>query len=106
MTKDSIEAFQCLATEKRTLLEARCQVGVFIQDMFLKDVEFAFEYENMASFDGLSEAEMLALRNPSLIRRSIPTRLPMAGPDHRRGHGSGRRILRGLRPVSARLVAW
>jgi len=29
--------------------------------MFVKDVEFAFEYENVASFDGLLEAKMLAL---------------------------------------------
>jgi hypothetical protein len=64
MTNASVEAFQGLAAEKRTLLEARCQVGVFIQDMFVKDVEFAFEYENVASFDGLSEAKMLALLQP------------------------------------------
>jgi hypothetical protein len=64
MANGSIEAFQRLATEKRMLLQARCQVGVFIQDMFAKDVEFAFEYENVASFDGLSEAEMLALLQP------------------------------------------
>jgi hypothetical protein len=30
----------------------------------VKDVEFVFEYENVASFDGLSEAEMLALLQP------------------------------------------
>ena len=64
MTNGSIEAFQRLATEKRTLLEARCQVGVFIQDMFAKDVEFTFEYDNVTSFDHLSEAEMLALLQP------------------------------------------
>jgi hypothetical protein len=64
MTNGSIKAFQCLATEKRTVLEARCQVGVFIQDMFAKDVEFTFEYENVTSFDHLSEAEMLALLQP------------------------------------------
>ncbi|RAQ98941.1 JmjC-domain-containing protein [Stemphylium lycopersici] len=52
MTNGSIEAFQRLATEKRTLLEARCQV------------EFTFEYENVVSFDRLSEAEMLALLQP------------------------------------------
>ena len=64
MTDADIEAFQRLATKKRTLLEARCQVGVFIQDMFVKDVEFAFEYEDVTSFDGLSEAKMLALLQP------------------------------------------
>ncbi|KAI4940767.1 hypothetical protein J4E91_011254 [Alternaria rosae] len=64
MTNASIEAFQGLAAEKRTLLEARCKVGVFIQDMFVKDVEFAFEYKNVTSFDGLSEAKMLALLRP------------------------------------------
>ncbi|RMZ74108.1 transcription factor jumonji [Pyrenophora seminiperda CCB06] len=64
MKNDSIEAFQRLAIEKRTLLEARCQIGVFIQDMFMEDVEFTFEYENVTSFDRLSEAEMLALLQP------------------------------------------
>jgi hypothetical protein len=64
MKNDSIAALQRLATEKRTLLEARCQVGVFIQDMFVKDVEFTFEYEDVTSFDHLSEAEMLALLQP------------------------------------------
>ncbi|CAI9635563.1 unnamed protein product, partial [Alternaria burnsii] len=64
MTNGSIDAFQRLATENRTLLEARCQVGVFIQGMFAKDVEFTFEYDNVASFDHLSEAEMLALLQP------------------------------------------
>jgi hypothetical protein len=64
MTNGSIEAFQRLATEKRTLLEARCQIGVFIQDMFVKDAEFAFEHQDVTSFDRLSEAEMLALLQP------------------------------------------
>ncbi len=30
----------------------------------MKDIEFAFEYENVASFDRLSEAEMLAFLQP------------------------------------------
>ncbi|KAI0570582.1 JmjC domain-containing protein [Pyrenophora tritici-repentis] len=64
MKNDSIEAFQRLAIEKRTLLEARCQISVFIQDMFMEDVEFTFEYENVTSFDHLSEAEMLVLLQP------------------------------------------
>jgi hypothetical protein len=46
------------------LLEARCQVGAFIQIMSVKDVEFAFEYKNVVSFDDLLEAKILALLQP------------------------------------------
>lgn len=82
MKNGTIEAFQRLATEKRTLLEARCQAGVSIQDMFAQDVEFTFEYNNVTSFNNLWKLRCSRFCNPSLIRRSIRMRRTKTGLSH------------------------
>jgi hypothetical protein len=64
MLEASVKKFKVSAAKKKPEIEKRCQIGVFIQDMFKKDVEFRFEYENVTSFDHASETELIALLQP------------------------------------------
>ncbi|KAA8611989.1 protein containing SET domain protein [Pyrenophora tritici-repentis] len=64
MTTAEIEEFHVLAAEKKLDIAGRCKIGISIQDMFTRDVEFAFEKEDLTAFDRLSEREMVALLQP------------------------------------------
>ncbi|KAF2844235.1 hypothetical protein T440DRAFT_494196 [Plenodomus tracheiphilus IPT5] len=64
MTTAEINEFHILADGKKLEIAGRCEIGMSIQDMFTRDVEFAFEKEYLSSFDRLSEYEMVALLQP------------------------------------------
>jgi hypothetical protein len=64
MTTAEIEELHILTAGKKLEIASRCKIGISIQDMFTRDVEFAFEREYLASFDRLLEHEMVALLQP------------------------------------------
>jgi fructosamine-3-kinase len=61
MTTAEINGFHILAAGKTLEVASRCKIGMSIQDMFTRDVEFAFEKEDLSTFDRRSEDEMVAL---------------------------------------------
>jgi hypothetical protein len=64
MTTAEIEELHSLAAGKKLDIASQCKIGISIQDMFTRDVEFAFEREYLTSFDRLLEHEMVALLQP------------------------------------------
>jgi hypothetical protein len=64
MTTTEIDEFHTLAAGKKLEIADRCKIGMSIQDMFARDVEFAFEAKKLTSFDRLTECEMVALLQP------------------------------------------
>jgi hypothetical protein len=64
ITTAEINEFHTLAAGKKLEIADRCTIGMSIQDMFTRDVEFAFEAKKLTSFDRLPECEMVALLQP------------------------------------------
>jgi predicted RNA-binding Zn-ribbon protein involved in translation (DUF1610 family) len=64
MTTAEIDKFHTLAAGKKLEIADRCKIEMTIQDMFTRDVEFAFDANKLTSFDRLPECEMVALLQP------------------------------------------
>jgi hypothetical protein len=64
MTTAEIDEFHTLAAGKKLDIAVRCKIGMLIQHMFTRDVEFVFEAKKLTSFNRLPEFEMVALLQP------------------------------------------
>jgi hypothetical protein len=64
ITTAEIDEFHTLAAGKKLELADRCKIRMSIQDMFTRDVEFAFKAKKLTSFDCLPECEIVALLQP------------------------------------------
>jgi hypothetical protein len=89
MTTAEIDEFHTLVAGKKLEIADRCKIGMSIQGMFTREVEFAFEAKNLPLSTASRSVRWSPSYNLSLIQRSTHIRLTVLGQSHRPGRGSG-----------------